>query len=357
MIEEFIRSTQYFIVLQSLLFSGYLLLNNRLTELPNRFLSMLLIVLGCHMGINLLGASVSHKGITAVTNSLGFCYGPIVLLYSRSLSNKEQSFRVRDLWHLLPALLTFIVTVFTTLTHLIFALGVLLSLSVYSVMTYLTIRRYHYVLSQTKSYFELVKLTWLIRLLALQCSILILNILSVSLMTSGREEIGKVVELGVFVGLLGMVSLFVFHGLQHPKFFDGVTSEDRCIAQGKPAAKDPVKAELMEKIEAHMQETKAYLRPGLTIKTLGRQILTNPVLVSQAINSQTGRNFSDYVNRLRILDACAMLDAADHAEQSILEIMLSSGFLTKSNFNRVFKKETGFTPLAYRKRAQSSDAG
>ncbi|NQY13164.1 MAG: AraC family transcriptional regulator [Henriciella sp.] len=39
-----------------------------------------------------------------------------------------------------------------------------------------------------------------------------------------------------------------------------------------------------------------------------------------------------------------------HPSQSILDILLESGFNSKSSFNTAFKKKVGITPSAFRKR-------
>lgn len=69
--------------------------------------------------------------------------------------------------------------------------------------------------------------------------------------------------------------------------------------------------------------------------------------ISGAINRSLGINVSQYVNQLRIREACRQLEETD---QSVTAIMLSSGFQTKSNFNREFRRITGMSPVAWRER-------
>ena len=54
----------------------------------------------------------------------------------------------------------------------------------------------------------------------------------------------------------------------------------------------------------------------------------------------------EYINRLRIKSVCEMLADTD---MTASEAAFKSGFNNISNFNRIFKKTMGCTPLEYRK--------
>jgi AraC-like DNA-binding protein len=60
----------------------------------------------------------------------------------------------------------------------------------------------------------------------------------------------------------------------------------------------------------------------------------------------TGKTFSDYVNEIRINEACRLLI---QSEKTINQISYECGFETLSYFNRVFLKKKNFTPSNYRK--------
>lgn len=61
----------------------------------------------------------------------------------------------------------------------------------------------------------------------------------------------------------------------------------------------------------------------------------------------TGKTFSDYVNDIRIGNACNLLTESD---KTIAEIAFESGFESLTYFNRVFLKKKNITPRDFRRR-------
>ena len=99
---------------------------------------------------------------------------------------------------------------------------------------------------------------------------------------------------------------------------------------------------LMERLDALLGTRKLYLDPDLTLARLARALHVPVKRLSVAINRSTGSNVSRYVNAYRIREACHALEGG----ASATEAMLASGFSTKSNFNREFRRVTGRTPSA-----------
>jgi AraC-like DNA-binding protein len=60
----------------------------------------------------------------------------------------------------------------------------------------------------------------------------------------------------------------------------------------------------------------------------------------------TGKTYSDYMNEIRINEACRLLIQSD---KTISQISFECGFETLSYFNRVFLYKKGITPSVYRK--------
>lgn len=60
---------------------------------------------------------------------------------------------------------------------------------------------------------------------------------------------------------------------------------------------------------------------------------------------KTGMTFIDYLNSIRIFEACKLLR---DPEPSVLQISMLCGFNNQSHFNRVFKKIVGVSPRQYK---------
>lgn len=88
-----------------------------------------------------------------------------------------------------------------------------------------------------------------------------------------------------------------------------------------------------------------------TLAQLAAEAQVHPVHVSAAFRKAFGISIGDYV-RSRRLDAARQ--ALRDPRRSINEIALSLGFSSQSHFTRVFRAQTGLTPLAFRRLASGA---
>lgn len=83
----------------------------------------------------------------------------------------------------------------------------------------------------------------------------------------------------------------------------------------------------------------------LTIAEIAQAVFLTPTYVSQLFKSRTHQTIGEYITKKRIEKAKAML--ADPTIK-LYEICYAIGYSSPSYFTRVFKKETGYSPLEYR---------
>lgn len=101
---------------------------------------------------------------------------------------------------------------------------------------------------------------------------------------------------------------------------------------------------------ALIEEQQLYRDHNLTLQRLARKAGIPARLLSQAVNGVCGRNLSQFINDFRVAEACRLLENADIP---ITTLTYDAGFLTKSNFNREFRRVTGVSPTEWRARRAS----
>lgn len=89
---------------------------------------------------------------------------------------------------------------------------------------------------------------------------------------------------------------------------------------------------------------------NLSLSLLEERLHLNKFYISHLISGKLGLRFNDYVNSLRVSEACRYLLNSDH---SITEIGSLVGFNTPRTFNRAFIKQMGVSPTEYRKKRQT----
>jgi AraC-like DNA-binding protein len=100
---------------------------------------------------------------------------------------------------------------------------------------------------------------------------------------------------------------------------------------------------------AFMEKSRIYLDPDLSLDALASRLKMSRHHLTQLLNDRLMKNFYSFINEYRIGVAIAKLDDPA-AEVNILSLAFDCGFNSRSSFNNYFKKITGYTPSAYRKR-------
>jgi AraC-like DNA-binding protein len=111
---------------------------------------------------------------------------------------------------------------------------------------------------------------------------------------------------------------------------------------------------LLARLVALMETEKAYRQEGFGLNALVAALDVPEYRLRRLIHQRLGhRNFTSFVNGYRLSEATAALADPSQADVPILTIALDAGFQSIGPFNRAFKTETGMTPSAYRKQAES----
>lgn len=115
--------------------------------------------------------------------------------------------------------------------------------------------------------------------------------------------------------------------------------------------------DVIERIRQGMEVQHLYLKHTLNIEEFAKQVGIHYREVSAIINKHFDTNFFEFVNSYRVNKAKQMLLDPKFADTTILDILLESGFNSKSSFHRFFKRYVGMSAADYRKQHLADSAG
>ena len=166
----------------------------------------------------------------------------------------------------------------------------------------------------------------------------------------------------VYIWILSSIPFYVYlyHCYQNYLLFyeqvenameDGMTSEeeDPCdtkLEQIQKLENPSYRSEMAEKINGWI-DAEGYIQSGLTIKKLADMLQTNRTYLSEYIKTTYGASFRDWITGLRINYAKRLL--AQYPRLTVADISERSGFRSPSHFIRLFKENSGCTPVKWRK--------
>lgn len=115
--------------------------------------------------------------------------------------------------------------------------------------------------------------------------------------------------------------------------------------------KEGTGSEHIIRLENLLVNQKFFLDPNLTLDNVAKKLNISPAHLSRIVKRDINTSFGDYINKLRVNEAKEYLKNPEFSRYTITAIGLEAGFNSKSAFYDVFKKQTGQTPLAYKKEA------
>lgn len=169
------------------------------------------------------------------------------------------------------------------------------------------------------------------------------------------ENQNLLIKMLVSALLLIAIALFVYYRLYlnlkktrfqlAQKTIENINTKRSETTTGK--LKDSVEHDLLQKIESELVNKKAYLESNISLQLIADRLNTNRSYISKIINSVYKMNFNDYINKLRINEACNIICNNTDPNFTIDHLYSEVGFVGKSTFYTAFKKYTGVTPAVF----------
>lgn len=364
-----------YIGISQTLFAGILIAAKRPRMLANQILAAWLLLICTEMIIVLLNETLVDLYTIKI---LPYTYGPLLLLYARWMTTEKPVFDPRYLWHFAPffifliASLVFIDEPVMSGTNgflvidrfvsfrIVYAITFFVSITAYSVATFVVINRHQRHLKELVSYSSgKITLRWLLGLsITFYTGYVLMFIFGGADILVGFMPFDPY-ELS-FIGLTILTFLFTIFGFNQPSIFEEVVIEREIVQepdneeQGKKYQRSGLKKSdvdnYINRIGKYMVIEKPYLNRELTIYDLSSQLKIPRHFLSEVINEHMGKNFYNLVNDYRVEEVKKRMVDPAYKHLTMLAIAYDSGFNAKSSFNTIFKEKTGMTPSEYLKK-------
>ena len=372
-----------FLLVAGLLANGvilFLLLRQKDQPLPKRILSFIFIGL-FFVSLNAYGELHGVNWIflagLLLSDPIGYLIGPLLLFYINAIYLKAFQLKGLTLLHLLPLALYFLGV---TLPFIICQVGgfalpsylnallfsdVFLQFQAVYLLLYcgLSWQAIHYFRKKLKGAYadlETKDLNWIRHLL-----LGIILTISVHLGLTLYEGISGTLDwsfsyLSTIILVLFIIYL-AYYGLEQsrvllPAHLLEAPSDSKAQTENATVLNDPLQhfdtkdlERMQQRVKLLLEEEEVYLNEELTLGNLAEQIPTTDKKLSILLNHYMNTNFYDLINSYRIGAVKQKLAAEESKHLTLLAIAFESGFKSKTSFNRIFKKETGLSPSAYKK--------
>lgn len=113
--------------------------------------------------------------------------------------------------------------------------------------------------------------------------------------------------------------------------------------------------EVKRKIWDILVTERAYKDKTFSAKLLAERLNTNTRYVSLVLNTRFQKNYTSFVNGLRVEEAMRILVDRKYAQYSIQDVADMVGFSSRQSFYNAFMKTRGISPQEYRDKYGSLD--
>lgn len=288
-----------------------------------------------------------------ITPALNLAVGPLIYFFVRSIVHDNELTVKHKIAHFLPMVTSL---PFTQHTQIIIAIGSL-SQIIYLFFSFKLLNRYHTILKSVSADADSMALVWIEKALLCFTVILVTDLIRLNLQTNINIPI-EVKMAWYFINTLVLfcVSLFLLYkAIKKPHLFNGMISYGKLLGEPQTDTKTSdlsTATAIFKTIESLIIDEALFKQQRLTISDVAHKSGLNIKDLSWAINMVAEKNFSEYINALRIKYMKNKLDSSKGRNHKLLDLAFESGFSSKSTFNNVFKRELGVTPTQYVKNQQ-----
>ena len=354
------------------LFFELLLLSKKNKCLCDKILAFWMFIMGVHLFLYYFFSSqmyLSYPHLIGMGSSLPLIHGPLLFLYTGSVTRYFSKWKPKYLLHFLPPLF-FMVIFFDYFVspgqgQIVFIKNIsknpkifygliypaiLISGFSYITLTWLLYRRHrHIILNSLSNLNEKNNLHWLRNLLIGMLLIWLVVFLNNSILKTSVNDDLIYISVSLFVLFLG------FFGFRQgdifinfpDKFLDEGLITDNKPRYTKSGLKEDQAYEIKNQLEKIIIEKKLFLDENISLPKLAEILSIHPNYLSQIINDKFQKNFYDFINSYRIEEFKQLVALEKNKNKTFFALALDCGFNSKASFNSSFKKITGITPSEF----------
>lgn len=317
-----------------------------------------LILRAFHFGVLMVNQNINTEIVVLIHNMSNNVYGPLLFLitiYSLNRTRKLSAFIFLLIFS--PLLYVVFLSVFLSNSTIYSFLEVTTNLiyAIFSTISVIMILSYRRSVPQFKP-----PGTGFGHFLSLLLFLLIFSLVQVAgyyiFNTTGllNVTLSKILALTYFISILIFVNGLIYLGLRYPESLSNISylkKRIRSLSEGKYAysnLRQPEAQQIIEKVKVYLKSGHRYKSHSITLEKVSHAISEFPQDVSQSLNQYLSKNFREFVNDFRLLEAARLLREKSEDHLIIKEIMYEVGFNSKSTFNTLFKNKFGCTPRKYR---------
>jgi AraC-like DNA-binding protein len=305
-----------------------------------------------------------------------FTYGPCLYLYVKFLTTENPKFKWQYWLHLIP-----FIAVFTTAIvfhgrpvikldnffandpflsfRLIYGLSFFISITTYSIIAFVLIRRHERNMKELFSYTSArITLSWL-KLISIGFYVTYVLVFIVGVYVIFKKELPYDPTLVSYFGLTFFAFAFSSYGIKQPGIFNELYADKKTktrkiepveheIKYERSGLKDADAEKYLSRLLRHMDTKKPYLDADLTIQDIAESLNIPRHYLTQVINEKLNKNFYQFINEYRVEEVKKLLMDKEYQKFTMTAIAFEAGFNSKSAFNSAFKEITGMTPTEYK---------
>lgn len=313
-------------------------------------LCIVLLLAAVLMVFNLLEETGETDHLHLVTPVFTLGFGPALYWFCHQLVYNKYPDNRQLVMHLSPLLLAL---PFTNWPQVVIALGSLSQIIYFAFAIHL-INRYHKVAHQTNSNAVELSIPWMTKLLAILLVMMLQDLVRLNLqpfLSIEHLQTWYFINTCLYAGL---ISYLIIMSVRQPHLFN-LFSEFEFLSKTPRQEEDAADADansLFLEIDKIIRTRNLYQQPRFSLRDLATETGIHEKNLSWIINMGAQKNFSEYINQLRVEAVCGYL--VKNSSSNLLDLAHTAGFSSKSTFNAAFKKQTGMTPSKFCKEQEKS---